>query len=110
MMAMNLASPSERFEGFRLAHCRGKACLLARGIVTHQSNAPKWDFWPFRWRYEAISGSGGHGDVGVVGRWPLAVGCLVLLLARILHNSRNSINVHTQRIFSRLKYLDRSKN
>jgi hypothetical protein len=25
MMVMNLASPSERFEGFRLAHCRGKA-------------------------------------------------------------------------------------
>ncbi len=47
--------------------------------------------------------------MGVVGRWPLAVGCLVLLLARILHNSRNSINVHTQRIFSGLKYLDRSK-
>ncbi len=34
-----------------------------------------------------------------VGRWPLAVGHLVLLLARILHNSRNSINVHTHRIF-----------
>jgi hypothetical protein len=25
MMVMNLALPSERFEGFRLAHCRGKA-------------------------------------------------------------------------------------
>ncbi len=25
MMVMNLASPSERFEGFRLAHCQGKA-------------------------------------------------------------------------------------
>ncbi len=42
----------------------------------------------------AISGGGGHGDVGVVGRWPLTVGRLVLLLARILHNSRNNINVH----------------
>jgi hypothetical protein len=47
--------------------------------------------------------------VGVVGRWPLAVGRSVLLLARILHNSRNSINVHTQRIFFGLKYIDRSK-
>jgi hypothetical protein len=26
VMVMNLASPSERFEGFRPAHCRGKAC------------------------------------------------------------------------------------
>jgi hypothetical protein len=25
MMVMNLALPSECFEGFRLAHCRGKA-------------------------------------------------------------------------------------
>ncbi len=57
----------------------------------------------------AIFGGGGHGDEGVVGRWPLAVGHLVLLLARVLHKSRNSINVHTQRIFSGLKYLDRSK-
>ncbi len=47
--------------------------------------------------------------MGVVGRWPLAVGCSVLLLARILHCSRNSVNAHTQRIFSGLKYLDRSK-
>ncbi len=47
----------------------------------------------------AISGSGSHGDVGVVGRWPLAVGRLMLLLAQILHNSRNSINAHTQHIF-----------
>ncbi len=44
-----------------------------------------------------------------VGRWPLAVGCSVLLLEGILHNSRNSTNVHTQHIFSDLKYLDRSK-
>ena len=27
MMVLNLASPSERFEGFRLAHCRGKAYM-----------------------------------------------------------------------------------
>jgi hypothetical protein len=47
--------------------------------------------------------------VGVVGHWPLAIGCLVLLLAQIIHNSRNSINVNTQRIFSGLKYLDQSK-
>jgi hypothetical protein len=47
--------------------------------------------------------------VGVVGRWPLTVGRLVLSLAQILNNSRNSINVHNQRIFSGLKYLDRSK-
>ncbi len=47
--------------------------------------------------------------MGVDGRWPLAIGRLVLLLAQILHNSRNSINVHTQRIFYGLKYLDRSK-
>jgi hypothetical protein len=39
----------------------------------------------------------------------LAVDRSVLLLARILHNSRNSINAHTQSIFSGLKYLDRSK-
>jgi hypothetical protein len=37
------------------------------------------------------------------------VGRSVLSLTRILHNSRNSINVHTQCIFSGLKYLDRSK-
>jgi hypothetical protein len=47
--------------------------------------------------------------VGVVGCWPLAVGRSVLLLEQILHNSRNSINAHIQRIFSGLKYLDRSK-
>ncbi len=47
--------------------------------------------------------------MGVVGRWPLAVGCSVLLLARILYNRRNSINAHTQCIFFGLKYLDRSK-
>jgi hypothetical protein len=50
-----------------------------------------------------ISGGGGHGDEGVVGRWTLAVGPLVLSLARILHKSKNSINVHTQRIFFRSK-------
>ncbi len=109
MMVMNLALPSDHFEGFRPAHCRRKAYLLAWGIVPHQSNASQQDFWPFRWRQGAISGGGGHGDVGVVSHWPLAIGCLVLLLARILHNSRNSINVHTQRIFSGLKYLDWSK-
>ncbi len=49
------------------------------------------------------SNSGSHGDMGVVGRWPLEVGPLVLLLARILHNSRNSIKVHAQRIFFRSK-------
>ncbi len=38
-----------------------------------------------------------------VGRWPLAIGRLVLSLARILHKSRNSINVHAQRIFFRSK-------
>jgi hypothetical protein len=43
--------------------------------------------------------------VGVVSRWLLAVGRSV----PILHNSRNNINVHTQHIFSGLKYLDRSK-
>jgi hypothetical protein len=102
MMVMNLASPLERFEGFRPAHYQGKAYSLARGIVPHQSNYDR-DFWPFRWCLGAISGGGGHGDVGVVGRWPLAVGRLVLLLARILHNSRNSINAHTQRIFFRSK-------
>ncbi len=44
-----------------------------------------------------------------IGHWPLAVGCLGLLLARILHNSRNSIHVHTHVFFSGLKYLDWSK-
>jgi hypothetical protein len=39
MMVMNLSLPSEHFEGFRPAHCWGKAYLLARGIVSHQSNA-----------------------------------------------------------------------
>jgi hypothetical protein len=53
-----------------------------------------------------FSGNGDHGDVGVVGCWPLAIGPSALSLARILHNSRNSINVHTQHIFSSLKYLD----
>jgi hypothetical protein len=41
MMVMNLASPSERFEGFRPAHCRRKAYSLPQGIVPHQSNAPQ---------------------------------------------------------------------
>jgi hypothetical protein len=36
---MNLASPSERFEGLRPALCRKKAYLLARGIIPHRSNA-----------------------------------------------------------------------
>ncbi len=81
MMVMNLALPSEHFEGFRPAHYREKAYPLARGIVPHQSNALKPDFWPFRWHSGAISGGGGHGDVGTVGRWPLAVGCSVLSLA-----------------------------
>ncbi len=57
----------------------------------------------------AISGGGGHGDEGVVGRWTLAIGRLVLSLARILHKSRNSTNVHTQCTVFGLKYLDRSK-
>ncbi len=74
MMVMNLASPLERFEGFRPTYCQGKAYFLARGIVPHQSNASYRDFWPFRWRSGGISGGGGHGDVGVVGRWPSAVG------------------------------------
>ncbi len=56
-------------------------------------------FLAFKVVLGAISGGGGHGDVGVVGRWPLTVGRSVLSLAQILHNSRNSINVHTQRIF-----------
>ncbi len=30
MMVMSLASPSERFEGFRPAHCQKKAYSLAR--------------------------------------------------------------------------------
>jgi hypothetical protein len=32
---MNLALPSEPFEGFRPAHCRRKAYSLARGIILH---------------------------------------------------------------------------
>jgi hypothetical protein len=39
MMVMNLALLLEHFEGFRLANCRRKAYLLARGVVPHQSNA-----------------------------------------------------------------------
>jgi hypothetical protein len=39
MMVMNLALPSEHFEGFRLAHCQEKPYLLAWGIIPHQSNA-----------------------------------------------------------------------
>jgi hypothetical protein len=39
MMVMNLALPSEHFEGFIMAHCQEKAYLLAQGIVPHQSNA-----------------------------------------------------------------------
>jgi hypothetical protein len=38
-MVMNLALPSEHFEGFRPAHCLRKAYSLALGIVPHQSNA-----------------------------------------------------------------------
>jgi hypothetical protein len=48
--------------------------------------------------------------VGVVGRWPLAVGRSVLSLAQILHDIRNSINVHTQRIFFRSKIFRPVKN
>jgi hypothetical protein len=39
MMVMDLASPSERFEGFRPAHCQRKAYSLARSIVPYKSNA-----------------------------------------------------------------------
>ncbi len=46
----------------------------------------------------AISGGGDHGDEGVVGRWSLGA-----FIARILHKSRNSIDVHTQCIFFRSK-------
>ncbi len=35
MMVMNLALPSEHFEGFRPDHSWGKAYLLAWGIVPH---------------------------------------------------------------------------
>jgi hypothetical protein len=35
MMVINLALPLERLEGFRPDHSRGKAYLLARGIVHH---------------------------------------------------------------------------
>jgi hypothetical protein len=38
VMVMNLALPLEHFEGIRLAHCRRKTYLLARGIISHQSN------------------------------------------------------------------------
>jgi hypothetical protein len=38
-----IAAPPEHFKGFRPAHCRRKANLLARGIIPNQSNkyAPK---------------------------------------------------------------------
>jgi hypothetical protein len=39
MMVMNLALPSEHFEGFRPAHGQRKAYLLAWDIIPHQSNA-----------------------------------------------------------------------
>jgi hypothetical protein len=49
--------------------------------------------------------------VGVVGCWPLVVGHLVLLLAQILHDSRNSINVHhAQRTFFRSKIFKPVEN
>jgi hypothetical protein len=34
-----IAAPPERFKGFRPAHCRRKAYLLAWGIVPNQSDA-----------------------------------------------------------------------
>jgi hypothetical protein len=45
MMAMNLALPSERFNGFRPAHRQRKACLLDWGIVPHLSNASQRIFF-----------------------------------------------------------------
>jgi hypothetical protein len=47
MMAMNLTMPSERFNGFRPAHRRQKACLLDRGIVPHLSSLSQWIFLAF---------------------------------------------------------------
>jgi hypothetical protein len=45
MMVMNLASPSERFEGFRPAHCRGKAyrtkTLVANDGGSHRQKSTK---------------------------------------------------------------------
>jgi hypothetical protein len=47
--------------------------------------------------------------VGVVGRWLLAVGRSVLLLAQILHIV-GIVCMHIPKVFfSGLKYLDRSK-
>ncbi len=77
MMVMNLALPSERFEGLRPAHCRRKAYLLAWGIIPHQSNALAfkvalgghfWWWWPWwcgccwplavgRWSLGAFAGT-----------------------------------------------------
>jgi hypothetical protein len=37
MMVMNLALPSEHFEGFRLAHCWRKACLLGASSPIDQT-------------------------------------------------------------------------
>ncbi len=105
MMVMNLALPSECFEGFRPAHCRRKAYLLAGASSTINQMHCSGIFGllggargPF-----LAAASMVMWVLMAVGRWPLAVGPLVLLLARILHNSRNGINVHTQNIFFRSK-------
>jgi hypothetical protein len=45
MMVMNLSLPSERFEGFRPAHCRGKAyttkTLAANDGGAHRQQSTK---------------------------------------------------------------------
>ncbi len=46
MMAMNLASPLEHFEGHLPSYCKRKVYLLAWGVVSYQSNALAWGELP----------------------------------------------------------------
>jgi hypothetical protein len=105
MMVMNLPSPLEHVEGFRPAHCwRKHIRLLGASYPINQTCRSRI--------FGLLGGARGPFLAAVamvmwgllaVGCWLLAAGCSVVLLAQILHNSRNSINVHTQHIFFRSK-------
>jgi hypothetical protein len=84
MMVMNLALPSEHFEGFRLAHGRRKKYICLLGVLSPSNQTHRSGIF-------GLSG-GARGPflaaaamvmwvLLAVGHWPLAVCRSVLLLA-----------------------------